>query len=643
MTNLPVLAAVGKKFFKTKKPTVVPAVPRAPTTIDPELRKYLESIQEALEIRLGRRGDPDDRAITLRELVDSGLAKRLTALPYDPDSPGSDFSGAGPEPDLSTPPVPVNFVATAAYSSVVLTWSMPVYPNHALTEIWAYDSDTIGDAQLIGVTSGRAYTDQVGSGVTKYYWIRFVSKAAVPGAFNNSSGTVATTATDVAHQLDVLAGAITSSELATSLAGPISNLPADTVSTIANLQTQINTLSNVAAWASGTAYSANDLVTYSGKLYEAQSAHTASSSNQPSGTTASNSTWTFVGEYDSLASAVAGNTSDITEINFISSTSTSAAAQKLASLDATVTDSTTGLVATRATLLNDYSTTANMNSAISSATTGLASTTFVNNELSNYTNTSTLENNFYTKTQTDSAISSGTSQFRTATQVQDAIDSSLTAYTSTASLTQNYYTQTATDSAISSAITTSQSGFANPDGSSSTVTLQQALTTQANINGDLEGQYSVKIDNNGHITGFGLSSTTTTAGPTSAFIVRADKFAVIDPADTGDGLGTTTPSTDNVPFFIESGNTFIKSAMIKDGTITNAKIGNLAADKITSGFISGDRFEANSIDVQKISMVGTGVNIDLRSSASGARMEIRSSNIQVFDASGALRVKFGDL
>ena len=156
---------------------------------------------------------------------------------------------------------------------------------------------------------------------------------------------------------------------------------------------------------------------------------------------------------------------------------------------------------------------------------------------------------------------------------------------------------------------------------------------------NLEGQYSVKIDNNGHVSGFGLSSTTTTAGPTSAFIVRADKFAVIDPADTGDGLGTTTPSTDNVPFFIHQGDTYLRSAMIQDASITNAKIGTLGADKITTGTLSADRIGAGSIGVNKLDLVGTGATINLASAASGGRMVIQGTKISVYDTTGALRVK----
>ena len=55
--------------------TKVPAIKNIPAKLDYETKATLESIKEALEVRLGRRGDPRDRAVTLRELIDSGLAK----------------------------------------------------------------------------------------------------------------------------------------------------------------------------------------------------------------------------------------------------------------------------------------------------------------------------------------------------------------------------------------------------------------------------------------------------------------------------------------------------------------------------------------------------------------------------------------
>lgn len=333
------------------KPTQVPGIPPASSALDPQTKKHLDSVAEAVEIRLGVRGDPLDRAVTVRELIESGLAGQLKAVSFDPNNINPSNFGFGPPAvlDYSVPPTAANVSVSGAYSQVNISWDYPVYKNHSFTEIYGHSTNDIGSALLVGVSTGRVYIDPIGGGQSRYYWIRHVSTSSIRGAWNSATGTLGQTATDTAHQLNVLSGAITSSELATSLATPINDIP--------GIKTDVQ---------------------------------------------------------------------------------------------------------------------------------------------------------------------------------------------------------------------------------------------------DLEGQYSVKIDNNGHVSGFGLSSTSTTAGPTSAFIVRADKFAVIDPADTGDGLGTTTPSAGNVPFFIQSGNTFIKSAMIEDASITNAKIGSLSADKISTGTLNAARIGTNSIAASKL-------------------------------------------
>ena len=93
--------------------TKVPSIYKIPSKAGPELKQFAESIKEAVEVRLGRRGDPRDRAITLRELIDSGLAKELTDNPFDPNVGESpiDF-----EPqtitDYTIPPTPTGFTAT---------------------------------------------------------------------------------------------------------------------------------------------------------------------------------------------------------------------------------------------------------------------------------------------------------------------------------------------------------------------------------------------------------------------------------------------------------------------------------------------------------------------------------------------------
>ncbi|MDN5936625.1 MAG: DUF1983 domain-containing protein, partial [Nitrosospira sp.] len=101
----------------------------------------------------------------------------------------------------------------------------------------------------------------------------------------------------------------------------------------------------------------------------------------------------------------------------------------------------------------------------------------------------------------------------------------------------------------------------------------------------LEAQYTVKIDNNGHVSGFGLASAAAEDGtPQSHFIIRADDFAIVDPADSTEG-------SEIYPFAVTGGTVYIDGAYIGDATIQSASIASLDADKITAGTITGSTLQ----------------------------------------------------
>lgn len=101
-------------------------------------------------------------------------------------------------------------------------------------------------------------------------------------------------------------------------------------------------------------------------------------------------------------------------------------------------------------------------------------------------------------------------------------------------------------------------------GDQSTLIQQQAVSLDG-----VEAQYTVKIDNNGYVTGFGLASSPAQDGtPFSEFIVRADRFAV----------GAAGVS-DQVPFVVQNGRVYIDSAFIRE----------LSADVLTSGTVNANR------------------------------------------------------
>lgn len=277
--------------------------------------------------------------------------------------------------------------------------------------------------------------------------------------------------------------------------------------------------------------------------------------------------------------------------NYYTKTATDSAISSATSQLVSQTSLNTALssYATNAALSTNYYTKAATDSAISVATQNLVSTTSLTNTLANYATNATLTNNYYTKTATDSAISQATSSLVSTTALNNALGS----YVTTATLTTNYYTKTDTDSAISTQTSTLSARLNNFNGSG--VSLEVASSAQASTVSGLSAQYTVKIDNNGHVSGFGLASTSTTSGPSSAFIVRADRFAIAGPNDASDPLGTITPS--RLPFIVTTtpttiggrvypAGTWIDTAFVANATIDTAMISSLTADKITTGSLT---------------------------------------------------------
>ena len=86
-----------------------------------------------------------------------------------------------------------------------------------------------------------------------------------------------------------------------------------------------------------------------------------------------------------------------------------------------------------------------------------------------------------------------------------------------------------------------------------------SITTQAESINGVEANYSVKIDNNNRITGFGLLSTTSGSTPFSEFAVVADQFSIVDPASTAD-----TPLQ---PFTVTSAKIFLNTDVQVDGNL----------------------------------------------------------------------------
>lgn len=91
---------------------------------------------------------------------------------------------------------------------------------------------------------------------------------------------------------------------------------------------------------------------------------------------------------------------------------------------------------------------------------------------------------------------------------------------------------------------------------SASATIEEQMTAIADRAQGLEAQYTLKLQAGNKVAGFGLAATdNTTDGATSAFIVSADKFAIVDAADNiPDPL---SPPLKRVPFGVDTVNDVI--------------------------------------------------------------------------------------
>ena len=156
--------------------------------------------------------------------------------------------------------------------------------------------------------------------------------------------------------------------------------------------------------------------------------------------------------------------------------------------------------------------------------------------------------------------------------------------------------------------------------------IQQTSTALADTNGKLNTMWSVKMqvtaDGQYVAASVGLGIENTPGGLQSQFLVSADRFAIVNSMAGG---------AVSVPFAVQGGQVFMKSAFIQDGSITMLKIGqSLQSDNYVAG-VSGWQLSKSGIFEINGSVPGQG------------RMTMTNRSLRVYDAAGQKRVQLGDL
>ena len=619
------------------------------------IKQVTDALREAVQTFRGYRGNELDQALTKRDLLAGGAVEQAgfgsgTGAPAPSPAPAPAPAPAPYVPDLTPPPTPSGLVVTAGLSFLYIEHDSPVYTEghgHDRTVVFGRKWP-VGDPLPTFTDAVRLFDFQgtIGAYPTEpatrwRIWIKWLS---IDGVMSTSpaggaNGTLATTGLDPQFLVDALAGQITESELNGFLGARIDLVDGSGAGSVnQRLATAISTVNNTAPFESFTTWDFDGTLsgwTFSGGTTSSlpQWVHFGSSGGDPIMVSPGLS---IVGaRYDKIRARVrrtAGTGWDGSGFYAIDGGHSFSAGFMKQIPDATIMNQWVVLEWDMVAL-----------------TTGGAD--WINN-----------------------VIAQIRLDFGTTSADQFDIDWV--------------------------AIGRRAAGV-------STAVVQQEISTRATETGALFGQFTVKVDINGYVSGFGLASTSTGAAPFSSFVVRADSFAVGSP--TGPGIAqivpfmvrTTAGSVNGVAY---PPGVYIDAAYILDLTaaiarlgnawIDDAKIANLSAAKLTagSGVIGGDLKSSNyvnnvsgwivrpngyaefdfgmirsqlvagqiaanyittlmlaagSVTAGKISVVSldaiTATIGLLRTATSGARMEVASNYLKVFDASNVKRVQLGDL
>ncbi len=443
------------------------------------------------------------------------------------------------------PGQPTGLAAVGGYRQIALTWVNPSDTDLGEIEVWENDRNDLATAKLVGAIKGNAFVrGGLGGLVTRWYWVRALDLGRNPGDFNSNLGTSATTQ-QISHE-DLVDRVIAESKLVPLLAEKI-----DSVEKVAE------TLALAAVRADSTFARVKQEI---GKR-EADVAEVTTKITQE------------VTDRQALAEQVTtvtaqfdGQFAQVTEKLTTLATADDATATRIDGIVADVDGRIAGIVTTQKAHADSISANAKAVTDLAADVGGKLAT--VNQTLTTQASdievTATAVETLTTSVGQNTAAIASEKSARTADTeaLSKRVDSVVADVgKNAAAILAEQTTRATADSAVASDVRTLSSTVGQ-----NTAAIQTAASS---ING-LEAQYTVKVDVNGYVSGFGLASYDRgDAGRISEFVVKANNFIVGQPGQSAD-----------YPFVIGTvggvSRISMSTAFIQDASIDSAQINRAA-------------------------------------------------------------------
>ncbi|MBT0623527.1 DUF1983 domain-containing protein [Pseudomonas fluorescens] len=472
-------------------------------------------------------------------------------------------------------PPAVSFLRTTSeLFGISIKWGFPAGAEDTQrTELWYGPANNLAAAtKLADLAYPQAdyRMQQLLAGATLFFWARLVDRTGNIGPFYPvGGGVMGQASSDAGAILNMLAGKISKTELGQDLLSDINKIP--------GLQDQIDALDDILLYDAAKSYVAGDTVRQGQRLYQAIASVPAN--KPPPNATYWLDVGQTVGSVGALAQQVALNKTSIETV------------------DGKVTAQGSTLNVLRAATRDDSG-----SGAKADALKGWASTAAI-------------------ATQEKVIASNEEASAQRLTTVDAKVNqnaANVTLLESTVASNKQASAQQVAQ--VSAEVATAKDGVAT-----NKADIQQTSSALADTNGKLSTLWSVKMETTAggqkYAASFGLGLQVDPSGVSSQFVVRADTFMLLN-------LANGTPVS---PFSVTGGQTFISSAFIQDGTITNAKIGNyIQSNNYDPGKAGWKLFFDGTFEINGV-VPGQG------------RSMMTNRSLRFWDNEGVKRVQIGDL
>ncbi|UEH06284.1 phage tail protein [Pseudomonas sp. HN8-3] len=560
------------------------------------------------------------------------------------------------EGKVGLPPAVSSLTTKGELFGISIKWGFPAGAEDTQrTELWYGPANNLEAAtKLADLAYPQAdYRMQsLLSGATLFFWARLVDRTGNIGPFYPTvNGVMGQSVSDAWPLLEQVKGQIDESSLAPALNGRINLIDGDGPGSVnarneqlrMDLEAQIKPYVDALLWDAAKAYAKGDIVRQGSKLYQALAAN--SGSQPPS------ANWKDVGDILTDANALAIRVDNLDQKITVVDGKVIATQDQLTQLQTKVNDPATGLAATANNVTqvnqrvdnvddkltaqteridgvyaeinapmagseNDLAGGAQGYAGVWSIQSAITDGDFAQGKLTQTVEAQVIKNYATYEETTTALVNQQTATTNQVTALRSDFDGN--------KATVQTQIKTVSDQASATASQTTQ---LQTTVNGHTQQFQQQASINQDVNGKITGTYSFrfKFDVNGspYSTGVGLGIETGANGQvTSRFVIQADQFAIYN--------GAVGAAGSSVPFAVNGTETYIKSAFIQDGTITNAKIGAYIS---STNYIAGQQgwilnkdgtFEINGV------VPGQGRSI------------MTNRSLRFWDANGVKRVQLGD-